>query len=119
MRARYHGGYYLDSRLVHNNLVIACFNKTPAKVFQLLPSLHEQISTGWRKSHRNTFPSIPSPYVKARVAGTAVNSQEVEIRVEASKNGVLFTVFHKIRSRRGQEVGTKRDGEDDVEGTNE
>ena len=48
-----------------------------------------------------------------------MNSQEVEIRMEASKNGVLFTVFHKIRSRGGQEVGAEQGGEDKVEGANE
>ena len=41
MGAQYHGGYYLDSRLIYDNFMVACFDKTSAKVFQLFPSLHE------------------------------------------------------------------------------
>src|SRR6266404_8597470 len=110
------GSHHLDSGVIHNYFVVACLDKTSAQVFQLLPGLHEQVTAGRWELHRNAFPSIPSPYVKARVSRTTVDGQEVEIRVEASKDGIFFAVFYKIRSCRGQEVGAKYDCENEVGG---
>jgi hypothetical protein len=87
---------YRDSSLVHNDFMIACSDKASGEVFQLLPGLHKQVTTSWRKLYKDTPSSITSPYMKARISRTTMNSQEIEVSVEASKYGIFLVIFHKI-----------------------
>jgi hypothetical protein len=76
-------------------------------MLQLLPGLHEQVTTrGW-KLDENAFPSIASPYVKAWVSRTAMDSQEIKISVKAGEYGIFLIIFHEIGGCRCQEMGTR------------
>ena len=47
---------------------------------------------------------VAEPHVEARVAGLAVNCQEVKVVVEAGEGGT-YVVLLKVRACRGKEVG--------------
>ena len=87
---------YRDSSIVYYDFVVPCSDETPGEMFQLLPGLHEQVTTGGWKLDEDTFSSISSPYVKAWVSRTAMNSQKVEVGVEASKDSIFVIIFHEI-----------------------
>lgn len=70
-------------------------------MFQLLPSLDQEITT-FGYLDRDPFSRIARPDVQAWVAGLAVYSQEVKISVEPSQDLILLTIFDEIRGCRGQ-----------------
>ena len=64
----------LQGRLVHDDFVVARFNKPASDVFELFTSLDEQIVTSRRKLHGNTLSSVTGPDIKARVARPPMDS---------------------------------------------
>jgi len=70
-------------------------NQSPTKVLKLLPSLNEQVIP-FRDFDLHTLPSIASPDVQPWITRTAVDSQEIEIRVETGENSVFLAVFDKV-----------------------
>lgn len=70
-------------------------------MFQLLPGLNKQVFTR-RNPDGNALSSVSRPDVKAGVARAAMDSQEIEIRMESSQNGILFAIFNQVGRCRGQ-----------------
>jgi hypothetical protein len=103
-----HGGYYRHSSFIYHHFVVARFDKTPAKVLQLLPSLDKQVTTGRGELNENAFSGVSRPYMKARVSRTTMDGQKIEVGVEASKYGIFLVIFNKIRGCRCQEVRARR-----------
>lgn len=69
-------------------------------MFQLFPSLHEQIPARGRELHRDTFFCVTSPKVQARISRAAVDSQKVKVSMKAREDGVFLVVFNKVGSSR-------------------
>jgi len=113
---RSRGEYYRHSSIVYHNFVVARFDKTSAKVLQLLPGLHKQVTTGRGKLDENAFPGVSCPYVKARVSRTTMDGQEIEVSVKASKYGIFLVIFNKIRGCRCQEVRARRGENEETTG---
>ena len=113
-----HSEYYRHSSFVYHNFVVASFDKAPAEVLQLLPSLHKQVTTSRRELDENAFPRVSSPYVKSWVSRTAMDGQKIEVGVKAGKYGILLVIFHKIRGCWCQEVRA-RHGESEETASND
>jgi len=67
-----------------------------------------------RDLNGNALAGIACPNVEARVARTSMDSQEVEVGVEARENGVNLAVSAEITCCRGEKMWSTRinsDGE--------
>lgn len=87
---------YFDCSIVHDNLVVASFNKTAAEMLKLFASLDEQVTTGGWKLDRDSFSVVPSPDVEPGVPRAAMDGQEVQICMESSKNSIFIAMFDEI-----------------------
>ena len=74
-------------------------------VLELLAGLHEEI-VARRDLDGDAAARVARPHVQARVARAAVDGEEVEVRVEAGQDGVLFAVLCQVRCGRGEEMGS-------------
>lgn len=95
----------LDRLFIDSHLVVPGLDKPAGNVFDLLASLDEKI-VALGHLDRNAVAGIASPNVQTRVAGTPVDGEKVEVRVEASEDGVLFAVLNKIGCSRSEKVRT-------------
>lgn len=82
----------------------ASLNETATEVLQLFACLYEQVSAGCREPDGDALASIASPYVQTGVARASVDGQEVQVGVEAGKDGVLLAILHEVRCGGGKEV---------------
>lgn len=73
-------------------------------MFELLPSLDKKVVSGWNADW-NALASVASPDMQSWVARSTVDSEEVEVRVKACKDGILLTILHKVRCCWGKQVG--------------
>lgn len=95
-----------DRLLVDRHFVESCLDQAAGCVLELLASLHQQVVARGNLD-RDPVASVAGPDVQARVAGSAVNGEKVEVGVEAGEDGVLLAVFYQVRSGRGQEMGSE------------
>ena len=100
---------YLPRRLVDHNLMVPRLHQPTAQVLELFASLHEQVTTRsrtrWlREAHRDALAGVTCPDVQAWITGATVDSEEVQVGMEASKNGVLLSVLAEIRCSGRKEV---------------
>lgn len=77
----------IESVLIDNDFVEACFDESTGDNLDLLPSLDQEVSATWRKPDWNTLSSVPGPYIQSGVARTSVYSEKVEIGMESGKYG--------------------------------
>jgi hypothetical protein len=75
--------------------VVSSLDQPTRGVLELLARLHEEVVPG-RNLDGNAVARVAGPDVEAGVARAAVDGEEVEIGVEASKDGVLCGVLGKI-----------------------
>lgn len=80
-------------------------------MLELLASLHKQVASrariGWlRETNSDPLASVACPNVQARVPRTAVDCEEVQITMEASKDSVFLSVLDKVRCSGGEKVRT-------------
>lgn len=75
--------------------MITSLNKTASKMLELFAGLNEKVVSWW-DADWNALAGVARPNVKAWVAGTTMNGEEVEIGVEACENGVFLTVLDEV-----------------------
>lgn len=100
----------LQRSFVHDNFMKAGFDEPAAKVLQLLASLNKQVASRsrcrrFRKANCNAFARITCPNVETRITGAAVNSEEVQVTVEAGEDGVFVSVFPEIGCGGSKKMG--------------
>jgi hypothetical protein len=54
------------------------------------------MAAGGRELDRDSFPTVPSPNIEARVPRAAMDRQKIEISMEPGENGVLVAMFDEI-----------------------
>ena len=99
----------LNGLLVDGDLMEASLDETTGDVLDLFASLDEEVVSGGH-AYGNATASVASPDVEARVAGTAVDGEEVEIGVEAGEDSVFRAVFLEVGSSRCEQVRTVSSG---------
>lgn len=72
-------------------------------MLQLLPGLDEQV-VARRDLDRNALSGVSCPDVETGIARAAMDSQEIEVRMESGQNGVLFAIFDQVRCCRGKQM---------------
>lgn len=72
-------------------------------MLQLLASLDKQVVAG-RNLDGDALSGIPCPDIETRIARAAMDSQEIEVGVESSQNGILFAVFDQVGCCRRQQM---------------
>lgn len=87
----------------------AGLDEAAGQVLELLTGLDEEVVAGWDLDGEASA-GVSGPDIEARVAGAAVNGEEVEVGVETGKNGVLFAVLGKIGSSRSEKMRAGRRG---------
>ena len=87
--------HHLDSHFVDHDFVVAGFDEAAGAVFELFAGLDEEIVTRGDLDG-DAVTSVAGPDVEARVAGAAVDGQEVEVGVKAGEDGVLVAVFSEV-----------------------
>lgn len=75
-------------------------------MLELLPRLDEEVVAGGDLDG-DAAARVAGPDVEARVAGAAVDGEEVEVGVEAGEDGVVLAVLFEVRGGRGEEVGAE------------
>ena len=74
----------------------AGLDEASAEVLQLLPGLYEQIPASRWELYSNALAGVACPDIETRITGAAVDSQEIQVGVEACEDGVLLAVLHQI-----------------------
>ena len=100
------GNTHLQRCFINHYLVITRLYQAATEMLDLFACLHEQVPTCRGKPHRYALPRIARPDVETRIPRATVDGQEVEIRVEAGKNGVLLTILDEIGGCWGEEMWT-------------
>lgn len=85
----------LEGLVVDHHLVESGLDETASDVLDLLPCLHKEVIPLW-DLYGNTVSRVASPDVETRIARAAVDGEEVEVGMEASKYGVFLAVFVKV-----------------------
>lgn len=73
----------------------ASFDETTSDVLNLLACLDKEVVSWWDLDG-NTVSGVACPDVKTRVAGAAMDSEEVKICMKAGQDGVLFAVLDQV-----------------------
>jgi hypothetical protein len=86
----------LDSVFIHDDLVEPSLDKPSAQMFQLLTSLHQEITTSRGELDGNAFAGVASPDVQTRIARPAVDGEEIEVCMESGENSRGFVVLDEV-----------------------
>lgn len=86
---------HLNRHFVDHDFVVASFDEATGAVFELLAGLDEEV-VARGDLDGDAVTSVAGPDVEARVAGAAVDGQEVKVGVKAGEDGVLVAVFSEV-----------------------
>jgi hypothetical protein len=64
-------------------------------MLQLFPSLYKKVISFWDLD-RDAFACVAGPDIQSRITGAAMDSQEVEVRMKPSEDGILLAVFGEV-----------------------
>lgn len=98
---------HVEGALVDDDLVVARLDEAAGNVLDLLAGLDEEV-VARRDLDGDAGARVAGPDVEARVAGAAVDGEEVEVGVEAGEDGVLGAVFGEVGGGWGEEMGAGR-----------
>jgi hypothetical protein len=87
---------HLERLLVDDDLVEAGLDQAAGEMLELLAGLDEEI-VSLRDLDGNSPARVPGPDMETRISRAPVDGQEVEVGMEACKNGILPAVIGKIR----------------------
>ena len=94
---------YLKRFVIYYDLMKASSDQSAGDMLQLFPCLDEEIiplgNFDW-----DALSSVTCPDIETRIARTTVNSQEIEVRMETSENGVFLPILGEIRGGRGENM---------------
>jgi len=94
---------YLKRIVIYYNLMEASSDQSAGNMFQLFPCLNKEI-TPFGNFDWDALSSVACPDIETGVARTTMNSQEIEIGMETSENGVFLPVLGKIRGGWGEDM---------------
>jgi hypothetical protein len=95
--------------IVDDDLVEAGLDEAAGQVLELLAGLDKQVVAGGDLDGE-AGAGVACPDVEAGVAGAAVDGEEVEVGVEAGKDGVLLAVLVEVGGRGSEEMRARRRG---------